>query len=158
MTGGSQHDRTLAEELAGLEHGPELLKQAAALAWLPRGSQRTFVVVTSRRTGRWVFPKGNIDPGMTPAEAAAQEAQEEAGVVGLAKRRRIGRFRTVKIRPPTYWDVEVELYPVKIDRVLDDWLEMGQRDRRFVTLEEAKDLLTDPAMVKLAARFLARGE
>lgn len=35
-----------------------------------------------RRPGLWALPKGNIDPGETPAETAIREVYEETGVVG----------------------------------------------------------------------------
>jgi 8-oxo-dGTP pyrophosphatase MutT (NUDIX family) len=35
-----------------------------------------------RRPGLWALPKGNIDPGETPAETAVREVHEETGVVG----------------------------------------------------------------------------
>ena len=35
-----------------------------------------------RRPGLWALPKGNIDPGETPAETAVREVYEETGVVG----------------------------------------------------------------------------
>ena len=38
--------------------------------------------MTSRDTGRWIIPRGNIKPGVTPFRAAEQEAYEEAGVRG----------------------------------------------------------------------------
>jgi 8-oxo-dGTP pyrophosphatase MutT (NUDIX family) len=34
------------------------------------------------RGGRWIFPKGSAEPGLTHAQAAALEAFEEAGVHG----------------------------------------------------------------------------
>jgi 8-oxo-dGTP pyrophosphatase MutT (NUDIX family) len=40
-----------------------------------------FLLVTARRQpGQWVFPKGHIEPGETPEQAAIREVQEEAGV------------------------------------------------------------------------------
>jgi 8-oxo-dGTP pyrophosphatase MutT (NUDIX family) len=41
-----------------------------------------FLLVRTRGSGRWTFPKGNSEPGMTHAHAAALEAFEEAGVHG----------------------------------------------------------------------------
>jgi len=35
-----------------------------------------------RRPGLWALPKGNIDPGETPAETAIREVYEETGIVG----------------------------------------------------------------------------
>jgi 8-oxo-dGTP pyrophosphatase MutT (NUDIX family) len=40
------------------------------------------LLMTSRDTGRWIIPRGNIKPGVTPCRAAEQEAYEEAGVRG----------------------------------------------------------------------------
>ncbi len=40
-----------------------------------------FLLVTARRQpGQWVFPKGHIEAGETPEQAAVREVQEEAGV------------------------------------------------------------------------------
>lgn len=142
-------------EMAGLTLLPGVQRQAGALAWLPETRPLRFVLVTSRRTGRWVFPKGSIDEGLTPGEAAAREACEEAGVLGRAAIEPIGRYSAFKIRPPNVWALEVDLYPLRIERVLDDWPEMRQRRRSFVNLAEARQMLEDPEMVALAERLAA---
>ena len=46
------------------------------------------LLLTSRETRRWVIPKGWPMKGCKPYEAAAQEALEEAGVTGQAKKSR----------------------------------------------------------------------
>jgi 8-oxo-dGTP pyrophosphatase MutT (NUDIX family) len=132
---------------------PFLRHQVGALAWLPEAEPLRFALVTSRRTGRWVFPKGSVDPGMTPPAAAAAEALEEAGVIGWPEPEPLGSFRTLKIRAPFAWPLEVAVYAMRIDEVLDDWPEARQRRRRFVTLAEARHLLSDPAMLAIAERF-----
>ena len=130
--------------------------QAGVLAWLPGSAPLRFVIVTSRRTGRWVFPKGGVDQGMTPSEAARQEALEEAGVLGLIDAEPLGRYRVAKIRPPLIWTVDVSLYAMEIEEVMDVWIEAGQRQRRFVTLDEAKTLMEEPQMLALARRLVDR--
>ncbi len=129
-------------------------RQAGALAWLP-GEPVRFVLVTSRRTRRWVFPKGGIEDGHTAPETAAREAFEEAGVIGRAAPEPVGSFLSEKIRLPHVWTLEVEIFPLAVEEVRDDWPEAGQRDRRFVTLAEARALLSDPAMVAIVERFSA---
>jgi len=139
----------------GIEVVPGIERQAGVLAWLPNVRPVRIALVTSRRTGRWVFPKGNIDAGMTGAEAAAQEALEEAGLVGTPEHEPFGSFRTIKLRPPQAWTIEVDLYPMRIDGICDTWDEAGFRSRRLVTLDEARKLLDQPEMIDLAERFVA---
>jgi 8-oxo-dGTP pyrophosphatase MutT (NUDIX family) len=43
---------------------------------------RVLLVTAKRNRRRWIFPKGNIEPGETAEEAAVRETREEAGVVG----------------------------------------------------------------------------
>lgn len=153
-TKGSPNDMPLTEDLSRLRYVAGVDKQAGAFAWLPHTDPIQFVIVTSRRTKRWVFPKGAVDFGMTPPEAASQEAVEEAGVLGTVSDTAIGYYRTPKIRPPLIWTVEVALYPIRIDEVLDQWIEADQRQRAFVTLNEARSLITDRDMLSIAERFL----
>ncbi len=39
------------------------------------------VLLLKHKSGSWVFPKGHIEPGETPLEAALREVEEEGGVV-----------------------------------------------------------------------------
>jgi 8-oxo-dGTP pyrophosphatase MutT (NUDIX family) len=56
-------------------------EQVAAICYRIRGSGIEFLLIRTRG-GRWTFPKGGIEPGLTHAQAAALEAFEEAGVHG----------------------------------------------------------------------------
>src|SRR5438132_6960659 len=56
-------------------------QQVAAVCYRIRGSNIEFLLVQTRN-GRWTFPKGSAEPGLTHAQAAALEAFEEAGVHG----------------------------------------------------------------------------
>lgn len=57
-------------------------EQVAAVCYRIRKEQLEFLLVQTRRSRRWIFPKGNAEPGLTHAQAAALEAFEEAGVHG----------------------------------------------------------------------------
>ena len=54
----------------------------AAVCYRVRGAGIEFLLIRTRRSGRWTFPKGSAEPGLTHAQAAALEAFEEAGVHG----------------------------------------------------------------------------
>src|ERR1700736_3305065 len=56
-------------------------KQVAAVCYRVRKAEIEFLLVQTRN-GRWSFPKGSAEPGLTHAQAAALEAFEEAGVHG----------------------------------------------------------------------------
>ena len=59
----------------------ERCEKVAAVCFRVRAGAIEFLLVQTRR-GRWTFPKGNTEPGLTMAQAAALEAFEEAGVHG----------------------------------------------------------------------------
>jgi 8-oxo-dGTP pyrophosphatase MutT (NUDIX family) len=56
-------------------------EKVAAVCFRVRAGILEFLLVQTRG-GRWTFPKGNAEPGLTTAQAAALEAYEEAGVHG----------------------------------------------------------------------------
>jgi 8-oxo-dGTP pyrophosphatase MutT (NUDIX family) len=56
-------------------------EQVAAVCYRVRGGVIEFLLVQTGK-GRWIFPKGSVEPGLTHAQAAALEAFEEAGVHG----------------------------------------------------------------------------
>ncbi len=39
------------------------------------------VVLRRNKAGKWIFPKGHVDPGETTAQTAVREAEEETGLV-----------------------------------------------------------------------------
>lgn len=57
-------------------------EQVAAVCYRVRGGAVDFLLVQTRGSGRWTFPKGSAEAGLTHAQAAAIEAFEEAGVHG----------------------------------------------------------------------------
>lgn len=56
-------------------------EQVAAICYRVRKDEIEFLLVQTGG-GRWTFPKGNAEPGLTHAQSAALEAFEEAGVHG----------------------------------------------------------------------------
>ena len=71
--------------------------QFAALCWRSTRGRTEVLLVTSRETGRWVIPKGWPIAGLSPAEAAAREAWEEAGAKGKMAEQALGFFTYDKV-------------------------------------------------------------
>ena len=60
-----------------------IIRQAGSIVVRLDGKEPQVLLVTARRNPKnWIFPKGHIEKGETPEEAAVRETREEAGVVG----------------------------------------------------------------------------
>ncbi len=57
-------------------------EEVAAVCYRIQDSRLEFLLVQTRRGGRWIFPKGGVEPGLTRSQSAALEGLEEAGVHG----------------------------------------------------------------------------
>jgi 8-oxo-dGTP pyrophosphatase MutT (NUDIX family) len=59
------------------------IEQAGAIVVRPGKAEPRILLVTARRNpGNWIFPKGHVEAGESPKDAALREAREEAGVEG----------------------------------------------------------------------------
>lgn len=135
---------------------PHQTHQVAAMPYTVIEGRVAFLLITSRRSGRWIFPKGSPIEGLQPWQTAAQEALEEAGVEGVVEQRPIGSYRTIKKGGLRRSVVEVDLYPMRVTRQLDEWQEKESRHRHWVLLPEAKRLLSDPVLADLAVKLSRR--
>src|SRR5689334_8244130 len=70
--------------------------QSGALPWRLKRKKPEVMLVTGRRSKRWMIPKGWPVDGKSLADSAAQEAFEEAGIKGDIDPSPIGKFRHVK--------------------------------------------------------------
>ncbi len=112
------------------------------------------LLITSRQTGRWVVPKGNLMLGKTLYEAAAIEAEEEAGVRGTVSPISIGSFHYTKLlRGGGSVIAEVELFPLAVTKQSSRWIEMHQRQRRWFTVPEAATAVDEVELGELIHRF-----
>lgn len=105
------------------------------------------LLITSRRTGRWIIPKGWPASTLTPCELAAREAMEEAGVVGHVKESPIGSYRHKK----TFSDgsvarCKVEVFALEVESQMLAWPESSQRSIRWFALEEAAAAIREPEL------------
>ena len=129
-------------------------RQVAALPWRLTDEGRQILMITSRETRRWVIPKGGRMVGKTDPEAAAQEAMEEAGVRGEMNQTSIGVFRYAKgLKDGGVRQCVVSVYPLQVLVQLGAWPEAHQRERRWMSLSEAADLVHEPDLAALIRDF-----
>ncbi|HEX8623497.1 MAG TPA: NUDIX hydrolase [Allosphingosinicella sp.] len=108
------------------------------------------LLITSRDTRRWVVPRGNPISGKSPAESAAQEAFEEAGIVGEVESEPLGLYSYEKrrrLRGPV--PASVHLFRMIVAEERDDWPEKGQRDRRWFAAAEAAAAVHEDELARL---------
>lgn len=132
---------------------PKQLIQVAALPFRLEVGILEILLITSRETGRWVIPKGWPMKGLSDRDAAAREAEEEAGVVGKIRKKPIGSYTYWKRRTDRFDLVQVEVFPLKVERHLANWRERGQRRLAWFSPEHAAGLVDEPGLGDLIRRL-----
>jgi len=135
------------------EHG----KQVAALCWRhspKHGSILEVLLITSRNTRRWILPKGWPEAELSPAENAAREAFEEAGVVGKIDPHPIGRFHYLKERKEGGGIAcRVDVFALAVIRQVDDWPEKDARQLAWLPIAQAVTRVPEPGLRQLMKDF-----
>ena len=115
-------------------------EKVAAVCYRMRAEGIQFLLVQTRR-GRWTFPKGHVEPGLTHAQAAALEAFEEAGVHGRMEEAPFARYVDFKHRHSSVASIRVSAHLCEVSR-LESPPEPG-RNRTWFTPESAKQRLRE---------------
>ena len=112
-------------------------------------------LVTTRRTKRWIIPKGWPIKGLKPAASAAREAYEEAGVRGKIGKKSVGVFTYEKVLDDDGISVpcEVKVFPLLVKRQSETWPEIEQRVTRWVEPEKAVSLIKEPHLKAILSAF-----
>jgi 8-oxo-dGTP pyrophosphatase MutT (NUDIX family) len=123
-----------------------------------RDAALEILLLTTRRTKRWIIPKGWPIKGLRPAKSAAREAFEEAGVRGRIGAKSIGLFAYDKILDENGIGVscEVRVFPLLVKRQSETWPEIEQRMVQWVTPDKALTLIKEPKLKALVAAFAKR--
>lgn len=112
-------------------------------------------LITSRGGSRWIIPKGNPIRGLAPHEVAAQEALEEAGIVGSAEQHCIGTFTFNRHRGGREKSCSVDVYALKVERQLATWDEMDHRSFLRCNVQTALSLVSSPSLAVLIEKHVA---
>ena len=103
------------------------------------------LLITSRKKGSWIFPKGHVPNGESPLVTAAKEAWEEAGVQGTFQESPLSTFDQA-----TEDGIQVtEVYLLRVEQVASKWPERKQRQRKWTCLEKVPKFLKKTHLRKL---------
>ena len=138
------------------EHG----RQVAALCWRPsprRHSQLEVLLITSRNSKRWILPKGWPEAGLSPAENAAREAFEEAGVTGKIEAQPIGSYHYLKAKKDGGgMPCSVDVFALAVTKQSDDWPEKNARELAWMPVEQAMMQVSEPGVRQILKDFRKR--
>jgi phosphohistidine phosphatase len=108
-------------------------QQAAVIPYRIRKERVEVALVTTSNGKGWIVPKGSVDDGEHPREAAIREAEEEAGLLGVVPLKPLGRYLRVKGNQRC----QVDVYLMRVTDVLENWLEDKLRRRRWMRIPDA---------------------
>ncbi|MGR3290869.1 MAG: NUDIX hydrolase, partial [Paracoccaceae bacterium] len=109
----------------------EIRTQFGALCYRIRNDKVQVLIVTTRSGKNWIVPKGWPIDRATPAQAAAREAFEEAGVEGKITGNCLGIYSYVKEIGGDNLPCIVALYPLKVKQIHASYPEKSQRKRKW---------------------------
>ncbi len=131
---------------------PYYYKQSGVLPFRIRHGQLEVLLISKSGKGKWGIPKGIVEPGMTAADSAAKECEEEAGVLGVVGTSPLDVFEARKWGGVT----RVQVFPLEVTDVFEDWEEAHKRDRRWFAAAEAQAALRQKAVRPMIDGLLAR--
>ena len=136
----------------------DLRSQFSALCFRVKRSKPEVLLVSSRGTGRWIVPKGWPIPGMTPAASAAQEAWEEAGVVGTPIEQCLGIYSYNKeMEEGDDLPCLALVYAIRVKTMATAFPEAGQRRRKWLSPKKAAGKVDEPELAHILQVFDPRG-
>lgn len=125
---------------------PSGMCQLGILPYIFKDRRLHLLLITSSSGNRWILPKGRQEPDMSPHEVAVMEAVEEAGVLGSLR-------QDLRIRCQMADGRFLQLYAMKISKLLKNWPEENVRRRRLFPLSDALEIIGDPGVAKAVRRL-----
>jgi 8-oxo-dGTP pyrophosphatase MutT (NUDIX family) len=130
--------------------------QVAAVCYRRRGSSVEFLLVNTNGGSKWTFPKGCTDARLSHSQAAAREALEEAGAVGVIEPRHFHLYlhsKGVFWQPSGVQEFVVKAFLMEVTRLRAPGEAM--RNPTWFDASEARRVLAKGREVKYAAELQA---
>jgi 8-oxo-dGTP pyrophosphatase MutT (NUDIX family) len=113
------------------------------------------LLITGRRSRKWIIPKGNPMKRLPPHHAAAREAFEEAGAIGAIEGRSRGHYRHRKRKARRQLHCRVAVYVMAVEKRLERFPEQDERAVRWFTVDDARSVIRNRRLRELIARVSA---
>jgi len=132
-------------------------EQVAAVCYRLGNEGVEFLLIRTRGSGRWTFPKGSTEAGLTHAQAAALEAFEEAGVHGRIEEASFARYVRSKrsdgrkSRGVIEKETSVNAYLCEVSRLSPP--QESNRDRTWFSAQDARRRLREGREAQDGASF-----
>ncbi|QRM53814.1 NUDIX hydrolase [Sinorhizobium sp. BG8] len=142
--------------VVGTGRSTHSIDQSGALCWRinPETSLTEVLLVASLRTGQWGIPKGHLEHDETSVAAAVREAFEEAGAIGSATAKPVGKYTYSKGDGQTVFRVTVHL--IHVVRTAEVYPEKHLRQSRWVSTADLPEQITRPMLRRFLLEFLAK--
>ena len=128
--------------------------QVAALCFKPSIKNKIeILLITSRKSKKWLIPKGWPIGGLKAHKAAEQEALEEAGAIGDILDLCVGKYSYIKKTNKKLITCDVSVYPLNVTELMKDYKERRERARAWVSREEAIDNVFEPGLKRILKSF-----
>lgn len=131
--------------------------QVAALCHRAGENGSEVLLITSLEQHRWILPKGWPMDGKDFAEAALAEAWEEAGVKDSdINTDPIGVYEYQKnLDTGGEATCETQVFAVKVGELADEYPESASRERKWVSLQQAAEMVQEPQLQDILCAFQA---
>ncbi|KAK4362072.1 hypothetical protein RND71_017313 [Anisodus tanguticus] len=98
-----------------------------------------FLLISSQKSPRWMFPKGGWETDEALEDAALRETFEESGVIGdVEVQEFLGTWSFKSKSQGTFH--EGHMFPLLVTEELDDWPEKTVRERLWLKFSEAREV------------------
>mgnify|MGYP001169309206 CR=1 FL=1 len=135
----------------------KVFHQIGALCYRFTHKNVKILLVTSRRSKRWIIPKGWKVEKMSNRKSVALEAWEEAGVQGRVSDRSIGTYyyrkRTAK---DDFLTCAVKVFALEVKASKKKFPEREQRKLKWVNPTKAIDSVSEPELKTVLKNFSRR--
>ena len=133
----------------------KVYNQIGALCYKIMDDKTQILLITSRKSKRWIIPKGWKIDKLTNRKSVALEAWEEGGVQGKVSNRSIGTYDYRKKNDSgDFFTCRVKVYGLRVKNLKRKFPEQGQRQLQWVDTNKAIEYVFEPELKKLITEFV----